>query len=142
MFTLHSRLEQDTIPVADLPLCRLCMMNDSRFPWFILIPRIGGLTELYQLDTDDRQQFMEESCALAEVMMTAFSGHKMNIGALGNVVPQLHIHHIVRQENDIAWPAPIWGVGSPEAMTDNEARSRIQAFLPLLKDKIPELVMA
>lgn len=139
MFTLHSRLEQDTIPVADFPLCRLVLMNDTRFPWFILIPRVGGITETYQLDKSDRQQLMDESCILAEALMTAFHGHKMNVAALGNVVPQLHVHHVVRQENDAAWPAPIWGVGSPEAMSDEEAQSRIQQLIPHLQKAMPEL---
>ncbi|WP_086482004.1 HIT domain-containing protein [Oceanospirillum sanctuarii] len=139
MFTLHSRLEQDTIPVADFPVSRLVMMNDARFPWFILVPRIGGITEIHQLDKSDRQQLMDESCILAEALMTAFHGHKMNVAALGNVVPQLHVHHVVRQEDDAAWPAPIWGVGSPEAMSDEEAQSRIQQLIPHLQKAMPEL---
>ncbi len=139
MFTLHSRLEQDTIPVADFPVSRLVMMNDARFPWFILVPRIGGITEIHQLDKSDRQQLMEESCILAEALMAAFHGHKMNVAALGNVVPQLHVHHVVRQEGDAAWPAPIWGVGSPEAMSDEEAQSRIQQLIPHLQKAMPEL---
>lgn len=139
MFTLHSRLEQDTIPVADFALSRLVMMNDARFPWFILVPRIGGITEIHQLDKSDRQQLMDESCVLAEALMTAFHGHKMNVAALGNVVPQLHVHHVVRQEGDAAWPAPIWGVGSPKAMSDEEAQSRIEQLIPHLQKAMPEL---
>ncbi len=139
MFTLHSRLEQDTIPVADFPLSRLVMMNDARFPWFILIPRIGGITEIHQLDKANRQQLMDESCTLAEALMSAFRGYKMNVAALGNVVPQLHMHHVVRQESDVAWPAPIWGVGTPEAMNEEEAQSRIQQLIPHLQKTMPEL---
>ena len=139
MFTLHSRLEQDTIPVADLPLSRLVMMNDVRFPWFILIPRIGGITEIHQLDPPDQQQLMHESCILAEALMTTFHGHKMNVAALGNVVPQLHVHHVVRQENDVAWPSPIWGVGSPEAMSEEDAQSRIQQLISHMQKAMPEL---
>lgn len=139
MFTLHSRLEQDTIPVADLPLCRLVMMNDARFPWFILIPRIGGITEIHQLDKTNRQQLMDESCLLAEALITAFHGYKMNIAALGNVVPQLHVHHVVRQEDDAAWPAPIWGIGAPEAMTEEQAQDKIKQLMPHLQKALPEL---
>ncbi|WP_036566861.1 HIT domain-containing protein [Oceanospirillum beijerinckii] len=140
MFTLHTRLEEDTFPVADLPLCRLCMMNDRRFPWFILIPRIGGITEIYQLEADDRQQLMNESCALAEALMVAFDGHKMNVAALGNMVPQLHIHHVVRQPDDSAWPAPIWGGGAPEAMEPELIEQRMAQLLYHLEVKIPNLV--
>ncbi|WP_417594875.1 HIT domain-containing protein [Oceanospirillum sp.] len=142
MFTLHSRLEQDTIPVADLPLSRLVMMNDARFPWFILIPRIGGITEIHQLDKANRQQLMDESCILAEALMSAFRGYKMNVAALGNMVPQLHMHHVVRQEDDAAWPAPVWGVGTPEAMNEEEAQLRIQQLVPLLEKLIPELLLS
>lgn len=142
MFTLHSRLEQDTIPVADLGVCRLCMMNDARYPWFILVPRVGGVTELYELELDVRAEVMNESCALAEAMMEAFHGHKMNVAALGNIVPQLHLHHVVRAEGDAAWPAPVWGIGQPEPMSTAQARARIQALLPALQTRLPELVVA
>jgi diadenosine tetraphosphate (Ap4A) HIT family hydrolase len=139
MFTLHSRLEQDTIPVADLPLSRLVLMNDQRYPWFILIPRIGGITEIYQLDSANRQLLTQESCLLAEAMMTAFQGQKMNIAALGNIVPQLHLHHVVREEGDAAWPAPIWGVGEPMPMSHERVITRIQLLLSHLKKSLPEL---
>ena len=139
MFTLHSRLEQDTIPVADFPLSRLVMMNDTRYPWFILIPRIGGITEIHQLDHTDRQQLMTESCLLAEALMTTFSGYKMNVAALGNMVPQLHLHHVVRQQDDAAWPGPVWGVGDAEPMDDTQAKTRIQQLLVHLQQAMPEL---
>ncbi|OPX57102.1 Diadenosine tetraphosphate (Ap4A) hydrolase [Oceanospirillum multiglobuliferum] len=142
MFTLHSRLEQDTIPVADLGVSRLCMMNDARYPWFILIPRVGGITELYELEQEVLVQVMKESCALAEAMMQAFHGQKMNVAALGNIVPQLHIHHVVRAEGDAAWPAPVWGVGQTEPMGTAQARARIQVLLPELITRLPDLAVA
>jgi len=87
----------------------LLMMNDSQFPWFILVPEKPGLKEIYQLDKADRALLIEESCALASTLAALYRADKMNIAAIGNLVPQLHIHHIVRYRTDKAWPAPIWG---------------------------------
>ena len=84
-------------------------MNDSQFPWVILVPRIKNATELYHLDKAQREQLDAESIFLSEALMEIYQGDKLNTAALGNVVSQLHIHHVVRFEGDIAWPAPIWG---------------------------------
>jgi len=108
-FELHPRLQQDCIEVGRFDLCRLLMMNDSQFPWFILVPEKPGLEEIYQLDKADRALLIEESCALASTLAALYRADKMNIAAIGNLVPQLHIHHIVRYRTDKAWPAPIWG---------------------------------
>lgn len=85
------------------------MMNDSRFPWFILVPEQIGISEIYQLDQSARQILTEESSYLAEKLAELYRADKMNIAAIGNLVPQLHIHHIVRYRTDNAWPAPVWG---------------------------------
>jgi diadenosine tetraphosphate (Ap4A) HIT family hydrolase len=85
------------------------MMNDSQYPWFILVPEIADVTELYQLDKAQRSLLIEESCYLAEQLATLFNADKMNVANIGNMVAQLHIHHIVRYQTDIAWPAPVWG---------------------------------
>ncbi len=108
-FELHSDLQRDGILIADLPLCRLLLCNDSQYPWFIMVPRRMGVKDLYQLDWPDQQQFLNESSAVSEILMQYFNGDKMNVAALGNVTPQLHIHHIVRFEGDPVWPKPIWG---------------------------------
>ena len=108
-FELHPRLRQDCIEVGRFDLCRLLIMNDSQFPWFILVPEKPGLQEIYQLDKADRALLIEESSALADALATLYRADKMNIAAIGNLVPQLHIHHIVRYRTDKAWPAPIWG---------------------------------
>lgn len=92
-----------------LPLSHVLLMNDANYPWCILVPDREGVSELYQLNPDDQQQLTRESAALGECLMKVFNGDKLNIGALGNVVPQLHVHHIVRYRNDAAWPAPVWG---------------------------------
>ncbi|MDP1774876.1 MAG: HIT domain-containing protein [Methylobacter sp.] len=108
-FQLHPRLEQDCIAIGRFELCRLLMMNDSQYPWFILVPERTGLREIYQLSKADRQLLTEESSYLAENLAVLFKADKMNIAAIGNMVPQLHIHHIVRYQTDKAWPTPIWG---------------------------------
>ena len=108
-FELDSRLDRDCLVVGDFPLCRLLLMNDSRYPWCILVPRVADVQEVYQLDEADQQQLLLESSGLARTLQALFFADKMNIAALGNVVAQLHIHHIVRYRSDAAWPAPVWG---------------------------------
>ena len=108
-FELDPRLATDTIPIGDLPLCRLLLMNDSQYPWFILVPRRAGVTEIYHLSADERQQLMQETSNLTETLADLFQARKMNVATLGNVVAQLHMHVVVRQEDDPAWPGPIWG---------------------------------
>ncbi|NOY62130.1 MAG: HIT domain-containing protein [Gammaproteobacteria bacterium] len=109
MFRLHPQLKKDCHTVGQFPLCTLLLMNDANYPWFILVPMRENITELFQLDAVDQQQLMVESSALGQALMKIFSGDKLNIAALGNVVPQLHIHHVVRYRRDAAWPAPVWG---------------------------------
>ncbi len=108
-FRLHPQLAKDCIRIGRFPLCHLLMMNDATYPWFILVPEVGGVREIYELSETDQGQLMRESVHLAGRLAKAFAADKMNIAALGNVVPQLHIHHIVRFRNDPAWPAPVWG---------------------------------
>lgn len=84
-------------------------MNDSQYPWIILVPRREGLVELYQLNDEDLKQCQSESIAVSKLLMTLFKGDKLNTGALGNMVPQLHLHHVVRYQSDAAWPRPVWG---------------------------------
>jgi len=108
-FELHPRLAEDCITLGRFGLCRLLLMNDSHYPWLILVPEKPDLTEIYQLSPDERIQLTEESSLLAEALADLYRADKMNIAAIGNLVPQLHIHHIVRYQNDAAWPAPVWG---------------------------------
>jgi len=108
-FDLHPRLAQDCFIVGYFDLCVLLLMNDARYPWFILVPQRANISEIHHLSGAQRQQLMSESAALSEALEAAFSADKINIAALGNVVPQLHIHHIVRYRSDPAWPAPVWG---------------------------------
>jgi len=109
IFQLHERLAQDCFFVGRFELCQLLMMNDSQFPWFILVPERVGITEIYQLATSDQLLLMQESSYLAENLASLYQADKMNVAAIGNMVPQLHVHHIVRYQSDKAWPAPVWG---------------------------------
>ncbi len=109
MFALHKRLAADCIVVGDFPLCRLLLMNDANYPWFIMVPRREEVREIYELSEDDQSQLLWESCYLSQRMVEVFKADKLNVAALGNVVAQLHIHHIARYTTDAAWPAPVWG---------------------------------
>ncbi|MCP4334842.1 MAG: HIT domain-containing protein [Gammaproteobacteria bacterium] len=109
MTEIHERLASDCIRLGRLPLNHLLLMNDSNYPWFILVPARDGIREIYQLEVQERAQLLDESCALSEFIMDYYKGEKLNVAALGNQVPQLHLHHIVRYASDAAWPGPIWG---------------------------------
>ncbi|MBE0376261.1 HIT domain-containing protein [Pseudoalteromonas prydzensis] len=108
-FTLAPELARDCIEVADWPLCKVLLMNDSQYPWFILVPRKPNLNESIDLDDVDQLMLMKESAKLSQLLKEVFNPDKLNVAALGNMVPQLHIHHIARFKNDAAWPAPVWG---------------------------------
>ncbi|MGB0468688.1 MAG: HIT domain-containing protein [Pontibacterium sp.] len=108
-FELHPQLAADCIVLGDFSLSRLLLVNDANYPWFILVPRRVDVTEIYHLTESERGQMIHESSFLAENLADIFAAHKMNVAAIGNMVPQLHIHHVVRQEDDVAWPAPVWG---------------------------------
>ena len=115
MFALHERLEADTVFVTDWPLCRVLLLNDANYPWLVLVPRRNGVSEIHELDQSDRETLVEEMADAAHRLQNHLKAHKMNVAALGNVVPQLHVHVIARFTDDPAWPRPIWGVvpGTP-----------------------------
>ena len=110
-FQLHPRLAADCIRVGQLPLSMLLLLNDARYPWFVLVPRRTGVSEVFELAEDDQRQLWQESARLSRFMKQAFHADKLNVAALGNLVPQLHIHHVARYRSDSAWPGPVWGVG-------------------------------
>lgn len=109
MAELHPQLEKDCLLLGQFELCKLLLMKDANYPWFILVPDRQAVTEIYQLDEADQQQLMRESSIMAKLLVEDFSADKVNIAALGNVVPQLHVHHVARYQDDPAWPAPVWG---------------------------------
>jgi len=113
-FTIDERLLKSAEWVADLPLCRLFLHNDTRYPWFVLVPRVLDVTEIYQLPAPDQAQLMTEITLISRYLKDEFSVHKVNVGALGNVVPQLHIHVLGRDPKDATWPNPVWGIGTPQ----------------------------
>ncbi len=123
MFELDSRLEQDTVSLGDFPLCRLLLMNDANYPWFILVPRREEVSELFQLDPADQQTLWREATSLAETLKDTFGADKMNVATLGNVVGQLHMHVIARRRNDVAWPAPVWGAQPASPYSDSQVDS-------------------
>jgi len=109
MFQLHPRLLQDSIAIGKFNLTELRLINDGQYPWFILVPMRSDISEIYQLSDIDQQLLQQESSLLTKILADLYKADKMNIAAIGNIVPQLHIHHIVRYKTDIAWPAPVWG---------------------------------
>jgi len=106
---LHPQLQKDCIIIGQFPLSLLLLLNDCNYPWFILVPQRENIREIHHLSVLDQQQLMRESSALAACMEQVFQADKINVAALGNVVPQLHVHHIARYTSDPAWPAPVWG---------------------------------
>jgi diadenosine tetraphosphate (Ap4A) HIT family hydrolase len=114
-WSLHPQLAADTVPVGDLALTRVLLSNDANFPWLILVPRRSGLTELIDLEETAQVQLLGEVAGAARVLKSITACDKLNIAALGNQVPQLHVHVIARRHSDAAWPKPVWGVAPPAA---------------------------
>ncbi|MDP2634400.1 MULTISPECIES: HIT domain-containing protein [unclassified Pseudoalteromonas] len=119
-FALAPELARDCIDVADWPLCKVLLMNDSQYPWFILVPRKAGLKESIDLSETEQIVLMQESAKLSRLLQDVFSPDKLNVAALGNMVPQLHIHHIARYKSDVAWPAPVWGKYPAKPYSDEQ----------------------
>jgi len=109
MFALHDQLQKDCTVIGDLPLSTLLLLNDANYPWFVLVPRREQMREWYELTEHDQRQLLQETNELAKYLQQKTGAKKMNIGALGNMVPQLHVHVIARFDTDAAWPAPVWG---------------------------------
>lgn len=134
MFTLHPQLQKDTILLGAFPLSLLLLMNDSSYPWFILVPQRDQIREIHELSDADRNQLWDESAQLSRALVKAFSPDKLNIAALGNQVPQLHVHHIVRYTRDPAWPAPVWGKVPARSYYSAESAKLARLLTPLLGD--------
>jgi len=120
MFMLHQRLQEDTIGIVRLELSRVLLMNDSSFPWLILVPERENIREIHELGAADRAVLIEEIAAASEIIQMLYSPDKINTGALGNLVPQLHIHVIGRFRTDRAWPGPVWGTGPAQPYSEEE----------------------
>ena len=111
-WTLHPQLERDTASLGDLPLSRVLVINDANYPWLLLVPRRPDITEVIDLDEVEQAQLMTEVTRVSRALQAVTECHKLNIAALGNAVPQLHVHVIARFRHDAAWPKPVWGVGA------------------------------
>lgn len=134
-WSLHAQLEQDTVPVGDLPLARVLLANDANYPWLILVPRLPGLIELIDLEDNAQVQLLGEVTAAAHALKTITRCDKLNIAALGNQVPQLHVHVIARRHTDAAWPKPVWGIQPPISYDEAQQRILIEALRQLLKPR-------
>tara|TARA_B100001059_G_C17685633_1_gene502185 strand:+ start:261 stop:713 length:453 start_codon:yes stop_codon:yes gene_type:complete len=134
MFALDSRLQQDTVLIGDFPLCRLLLMNDANYPWFILVPKREEVSEIFQLDTADQALLWNETSELAATLKDTFAADKMNVATLGNMVAQLHMHVIVRRRADAAWPAPVWGKHSAIPYNDEQIASITAKLRGVLAD--------
>ncbi len=135
-FQLHPRLEQDCVEIGQFKLSRLLLMNDSQYPWCILVPERKGITEVYQLQEVDRQLLQQESCFLSEKLVEIYNADKMNIAAIGNLVPQLHIHHIVRYRTDKAWPAPVWGKFDANPYSEKQIKEILSILRQALQTRL------
>jgi diadenosine tetraphosphate (Ap4A) HIT family hydrolase len=133
LFQLHPRLDADTLAITDLDLSKLYLMNDSRYVWLILVPQIDRMVELHDLDADEYSRVMEEVRQVSEKLAKNFKPAKINVGALGNMVPQLHIHIIAREKEDDAWPGPVWGVGTATPYTPDKKDNTIQKLTDIFK---------
>lgn len=124
MYALHPQLADETVPVCDLDLCRVLLSKDATYPWLVLSPRREGLRDLHDLDEEDGIAALEEIRRCSRALVDLFAPDKMNVAALGNQVPQLHIHIIARFTTDPAWPGPVWGK-VPAAPYDDAARDAL-----------------
>lgn len=129
MADLHPQLARDCLYLGRFPLSHLLLMRDANYPWCILVPDRIAVSEIYQLNDADQQQLTRESSLLARALAEGFAADKLNIAALGNVVPQLHIHHIVRYRSDAAWPAPVWGQAPPRPYDEPALRRAVATVL-------------
>jgi len=132
-WTLHPQLAADTTSLSDLPLSRVLLMNDANYPWLILVPRKVDITEVIDLDEAEQAQLMREVTRAARALREITACHKLNIAALGNAVPQLHVHIVARFRHDAAWPKPVWGVAPAKAYE----REALDSFIAALRKRIP-----
>jgi diadenosine tetraphosphate (Ap4A) HIT family hydrolase len=133
MFQLHPQLKADTVLVGRFPLSLLLLSKDANYPWCILVPQRAEVQEIYQLDNSDRQQLLQESCVLAETLAKLFAADKINVATIGNMVPQLHMHHVARFKSDVAWPRPIWGAVDASAYQEGMLARRVEELISLLE---------
>ena len=134
LFQLDARLAADTLPLDALPLCEVRLMNDARFGWLVLVPRQAGLVEITDLSPAQQIQLWHEVNLAGAALRATVPCDKLNVGALGNIVRQLHVHVVARCEGDAAWPAPVWGSGRAQAYTEAALHACQHALRQALHD--------
>lgn len=134
-FQLHPDLVRDGVHMGDFHLCRVLLINDAAYPWFVLVPKINDLRDTIDMSEGDHTHLWHESRVFSTAIMDVFDGEKLNVAALGNMTPQLHIHHIVRYAADPAWPGPIWG---QQPMTSYSEPQITDIFSKLKSARMPE----
>lgn len=127
-FVLDPRLEADGPLIARIGGCQLRMVDDARFPWLILIPEVPDAVEFFDLAEAETAKILSLACRLGAAMKAEFAADKINLGALGNMVPQLHLHIVARRKGDDSWPGPVWGAGTRQPMAETEKAARCAAF--------------
>ena len=125
---LHPQLADDSTPVIELALCEVRLMDDANHPWLILIPKVADAVEIIDLSPAQRAQMTTEIDTAARALKALFKPDKLNVAALGNLVPQLHVHVIARYQNDIAWPRPVWGAANARPYEPEELIARVRAL--------------
>lgn len=134
VMNIHPQLQTDCTRIGRFALSHLLIMNDANYPWFILVPDRADIREIFQLDPSDQHQLIDESSRLARALVSVFKPDKLNIAALGNVVPQLHIHHVVRYRHDAAWPRPVWGAAPTRPYQAEQRVAIVEQLLNLIPD--------
>ena len=138
MYVLDQQLQQDTVQLGQFPLCDVLLMKDANYPWVILVPRQASIREAYHLSTEDQHRLSDESAYVSQRMADFFEADSMNVAALGNVVSQLHMHHVVRKESDLTWPKPVWGANPAKAYDDEVLAQLVTDLKRLFDDKLED----
>lgn len=134
MFILDTRLAADTLKIGEFRLSDALLMNNSNLPWVILVPRRAGIREVYELSDKDQKSLFKESIIISQALMSEYRGDKLNTGAIGNLVPQLHLHHVIRYDYDAAWPQPVWGNLPSKPYTKITAKQTLKKLRILFSD--------
>ncbi|MEA2906757.1 MAG: hypothetical protein QOI12_4144 [Alphaproteobacteria bacterium] len=127
-WSLDPQLARDTVAIGELPLARALLMNDANYPWIVLVPRRPGAVEIIDLDSEQQDQLMDEIAMLSQVLKDVTRCDKLNIAAIGNIVPQLHVHIVARRRDDAAWPRPVWGAAPARTYAPAERERLIAAI--------------
>jgi diadenosine tetraphosphate (Ap4A) HIT family hydrolase len=134
-FVLHPQLEKDSELVTELMLCSVRIINDINYPWLILVPKVDNISDVIDLSDVQQRMLWQESALVSRALKYLFTPDKLNVAALGNVVPQLHLHHIVRYKDDVSWPKPIWGQVPSKAYSDKQLSKQIELIKTEIKTR-------